>query len=290
MAMPDLIARVERASAELETMAGAARTLRTPCGAGTMVWRVWGQGPPLLLVHGGAGAWSHWIRNLPVLMQHHTVIAPDTPGLGDSARPPGSNDPERIADIMAEGLTAILPEVHTRRSGVDIVGFSFGGLLAGLVAERLASLAGRLVLIGASGLGGHFDALQAVQALPAKADPATLLAVHRHNLSVMMLHDPAAIDAVALAVQSVNAPKTRVRSPRYALGTQLADSLRRSGVRFHSLWGEHCIFSNDLERRRRLLQSIDMQSRFVVVAGAGHWAQYEAAQTVNRQLLEWIGN
>lgn len=31
----------------------------------------------ILLIHGGAGSWGHWARNIGVLSKDHTVIAPD---------------------------------------------------------------------------------------------------------------------------------------------------------------------------------------------------------------------
>jgi pimeloyl-ACP methyl ester carboxylesterase len=29
-----------------------------------VVWRSWGSGPPLLLLHGLHGSWMHWVRNV----------------------------------------------------------------------------------------------------------------------------------------------------------------------------------------------------------------------------------
>jgi len=52
-----------------------------------MVWRVWGGGPPLVLLHGGTGSWMHWIRNIEELARDFTVVAPDIPGSGESASP-----------------------------------------------------------------------------------------------------------------------------------------------------------------------------------------------------------
>jgi len=45
-------------------VAAEARRVETPCGNGHMVWYLWGDGPPLALLHGGYGSWTHWIRNL----------------------------------------------------------------------------------------------------------------------------------------------------------------------------------------------------------------------------------
>ena len=67
----------------VEGVAAEAQRIETPCGDGSMVWRVWGSGPPLVLFHGGYGSWMHWIRNVLVLAREFTVIAPDLPGLGE---------------------------------------------------------------------------------------------------------------------------------------------------------------------------------------------------------------
>jgi pimeloyl-ACP methyl ester carboxylesterase len=44
-----------------------AQTHDTRCGAGVMVWRQWGTGRPVILLHGGSGSWTHWIKCIPVL-------------------------------------------------------------------------------------------------------------------------------------------------------------------------------------------------------------------------------
>src|SRR5579872_798715 len=50
-----------------------ATTVATPCGSGRMVWRCWGEGTPLVLLHGGYGSWTHWIRNIDGLAARHRV-------------------------------------------------------------------------------------------------------------------------------------------------------------------------------------------------------------------------
>ena len=49
-----------------------------------IVARTWGDGPPVVLIHGAAGSWNHWIRNVDTLAEHHLVIGVDLPGYGES--------------------------------------------------------------------------------------------------------------------------------------------------------------------------------------------------------------
>jgi alpha/beta hydrolase fold len=82
-----------------------ARRAESPCGDGRMVWRSWGDGPALVLLHGGAGSWQHWVRTVPAFSRTHRVLAPDLPGLGESADPPAPPDMTTISAIVAAGST-----------------------------------------------------------------------------------------------------------------------------------------------------------------------------------------
>lgn len=56
-----------------------------------------GEGPPLVLLHGWPQTWYEWIEVMPALTAHHTVIAIDLPGLGDSVGAPPSYDKRTLA-------------------------------------------------------------------------------------------------------------------------------------------------------------------------------------------------
>ncbi|WP_115720344.1 alpha/beta fold hydrolase [Gallaecimonas mangrovi] len=47
-----------------------------------------GSGPLVYLVHGFGQTWYEWHQLMPLLAKHHTVVAVDLPGLGQSAVPP----------------------------------------------------------------------------------------------------------------------------------------------------------------------------------------------------------
>src|SRR3989304_255357 len=81
----------------------------TPCAAGSMVWRIWGEGPPLVLLHGASGSWTHWIRNVLPLAARFRVLVPDMPGFGDSDAPLDPHTAPGLADLVASGLDVLLP-------------------------------------------------------------------------------------------------------------------------------------------------------------------------------------
>ena len=107
---------------EVAAIASAARCKRTPCGDGEMVWHVWGQGPSVVLLHGGSGSWTHWVRNLEALLRSgHRVLAPDMPGFGDSAAPPDGQDADVLPHWIEKGV-----EVLLGRQTFDLGGASVG--------------------------------------------------------------------------------------------------------------------------------------------------------------------
>ena len=122
----------EETVALVRGVAAEAERLETPCGDGHMVWHVWGTGPPLVLLHGGYGSWTHWIRNVLPLSRAFTVAAPDLPGLGESATPPEPHTADGLARIIVEGIDIAFP----RPADLRIAGFSFGGVLGGRVAVQ----------------------------------------------------------------------------------------------------------------------------------------------------------
>ena len=263
-------------------VAAEAQRIETPCGDGGMVWRIWGGGPPLVLLHGGYGSWTHWIRNVVVLARQFTVIAPDLPGLGESATPPEPHTAESLAAILVEGLEIVLP----KGAAPHIAGFSFGGVLGGHVAAQLGDRLRALTIVGSNGLG-LVRQPTALERAPAGATAEEALAVHRHNLGVLMIADPAKIDELAVYIQSQNAPRGRVRSRRFSRTDTLARALPLVKARLDGIWGERdATARSHLEERARVLRSFQPAARFEVIPGAGHWVQYEAADRFNAVLAE----
>ncbi|HYO73792.1 MAG TPA: alpha/beta hydrolase [Archangium sp.] len=131
--------------AYLDRRAPGHRTRRVRWSGGTTQIIELGEGPPLLLLHGGLGEAIQWANILPALAQKHRVMAVDRPGHG-LADPFDYGKVDLLACarrflgelLDAEGLPS-----------VPIVGASMGGLWSIDFALTHPQRVSRLVLTGA---------------------------------------------------------------------------------------------------------------------------------------------
>lgn len=115
-------------------------TLVTLPGGETIWYKVTGEGPPLLHIHGSAFGHRNFEYLTPLAARDFAVIDFDLPGYGESrgaSRPGGM---QGIADLVAELIEA-LP--YDR---VSIHGTSFGAMIALTLAASRPELIDRLVL------------------------------------------------------------------------------------------------------------------------------------------------
>ena len=263
---------------------GSAEIAETPCGAGRMMWRCWGAGRPLLLLHGGSGSWRHWIRNLGPLSLGRMVLAPDLPGLGESDLPPEPWTIGSVGELVGHGLGNLLPP----GAALDVMGFSFGALVAGALSARLEGRVGTLILVGASALG-HERGDVRLEKIRNKQG-AERLAAHRTNLERLMFADPAKIDEQALAIQAWNSDHARLRSAPLSTSTVLLDALRGVPARLCAIWGaEDSVARKTLEARMQVLRGLQVGADIRAIPGAGHWVAYEAAEQFNAVAAEMLG-
>jgi poly(3-hydroxyalkanoate) depolymerase len=98
-----------------------------------------GSGPPLLLIN-GIGAPAEMWAPIVARVDGHEVVAFDLPGAGAS---PPLRRPTRMRGL-AELVTRLIDELGYDR--IDVLGYSFGGILAQELARRSPERVDRLVL------------------------------------------------------------------------------------------------------------------------------------------------
>ncbi|CAN5552675.1 alpha/beta fold hydrolase [soil metagenome] len=270
------IARVER----------GATVHRLEHAGTTVVWRRFGNGPPMVLLHGGHGSWLHWLRNVEPLAANHTVLVPDMPGFGESDDIDG--DPH-AADRLDRALAALggtLDQLIAPQGLISLIGFSYGGVVAAAFAAR-RGMVERMALIGP---GGHGTARrQPVPMVDWRLDDTTAMrAALRHNLRVQMLHDPDAVDSLSLEIHERSCVATRFRSRAISRASVLKDHLAAITAPILFLWGEHDVTADPKVAAPHVTESRPDRP-WRIIPGAGHWAQYENPHSVNRMLVEWFG-
>jgi pimeloyl-ACP methyl ester carboxylesterase len=253
----------------------------TPSGQGDLVWRIWGRGEPLVLLHGGTGSWLHWIRNVENLARDFQVIVPDIPGSGESASP----EPPITADRIAASMLAGLEQIIGGGTSFAIAGFSMGGMISSHIAHHAGARARCLVLVGSAGMLVPRPAMEPLVSWRRLPTEDARRAAHKRNLEILMLHDPRNVDELAVQIQTTNAAHARVRGKHVAPSAALARCLQGFSGRLGGIWGEHdATAAPHFAERRQFLQQIEPAASFAIIPDVGHWVQYEAPAPFNAAL------
>ena len=270
-------------------LAGAERHATT-CASAQMVWHAWGavSAPTLVLLHGGSGSWTHWLRCIaPLRDAGWRVLVPDLPGFGDSDLPEGCTDVDDLPPHLHAGLQQ-LQAAGLCSGPVSVAGFSFGGMAGALWLAAHPQDALQLVLVGAPGMG-----LTVPDRIPLKgwrhlATPEAQEAVHRHNLMALMLHAPEALDDLAMCLHTANVQRDRMPRRRLSSTDIVARVLPQVPARVSAIFGEHdALYRGRLSELATAMPAMALQwGRWHVVPGAGHWVQHEAADDFLTALLD----
>ena len=280
-------ASLAAALSEIERAQSLSTVLHTPCGDGAVVWHAWGEGRPLLLLHGGSGSWTHWIRNIEFFASHgFKVIVPDLPGSGDSAAPPDGHDADVIPRWLAPGLARWVGD----HGAIDVVGFSFGSLVSVLLAHEYPEYVARLILVGPPILPSQTSAQ--VIGLRSWRDqpPGTLRdAVHQHNLRAFMLARPESADALAVKVHGDNIERDRLTKRRLSRTSLMHDTMLELRQPIDVIVGElDVLYRNQEELLARTVRALPTVRSYHPISRTGHWVPYESAERFNQLVLELL--
>ena len=138
-----------------------------------VIYRIAGDGPPVVLIHGMVNSSKHWEQVALRLADRYTVIAPDLLGHGDSAAVRGDYSLGAHACSIRDLLTTIGIERAT------IVGHSLGGGIAMQFFYQFPQRVERLALISSGGLGQKVSPMLRGAALPGAATGIWLVANRR---------------------------------------------------------------------------------------------------------------
>ena len=278
-------------AAYLDRVAPGHRSRRVRWSGGTTQLIELGEGPPLLLIHGGLGEAFQWGPILAPLARTHRVLAVDRPGHGLA-------DPldHRGVDMLALGRRFIA-EVADAESLTTfaLAGSSMGGLWAVAFALAHPGRVSRLVLVASPAgvvrgmpLMLRLGTLPGLRAVIRKAMRAPDREAVRGFWRALLVRHPEGLpddflDASA-ASQARNATSWfslidrsfDVRGLKRDL--MLADRWRDLAVPTTLVWGEHDAFAGLAVARA--LVAAHPKLRLIEIAGAGHAPWHDAPDAV----------
>jgi pimeloyl-ACP methyl ester carboxylesterase len=247
---------------------------RAEVGGASLRYFVGGDGPPLVLVHGLAGAAANWVELAPRLVGRHRLLVPELPGHGGSEPLASAPTLDPYADCVVElaRLEGLGPAAF--------VGHSLGGAVSLRAAERHPGDVSALVLLAAAGIGSARKTIQGSISLAMLGWPGRAVAPLRTRIAAMpwtrqvvfghwQVDDPPALSAAATeGFLSGPAIHTDVKQAAHALGAE-DERFGLGSVQCPSLcvWG-----AND--RMVPLPDGFDYARRLGaplrVIAGCGH--------------------
>ncbi len=151
-------------------VAVAVQTAHTKLG--TVGYRSYGSGPPLVLIMGYGGTMETWDpRFVDALAKHYRVVIFDNAGVGNTQALPA---PLTI-DAMADQTSALIDSLHLGKP--DVLGWSMGGIIAQALAVKHPNQVQRLVLCATfPGTGNVVQPSQAAINALSSTNPKTVAA------------------------------------------------------------------------------------------------------------------
>src|SRR5215216_4548049 len=263
-----------------------------------VIYRIAGDGPPVVLIHGMVNSSKHWERVALRLADRYTVVAPDLLGHGDSASVRGDYSLGAHACSIRDLITTI---------GIDratIVGHSLGGGIAMQFFYQFPQRVDRLALISTGGLGPEVSPMLRGAALPGASLGIWLVANRRvrealdragERMRVRGRRKGIYLQAIARAMRPLQEAAARraflqtLRSVIDVRGQHVSarDRLYLLGeLPTLIVWGER---DNTIPIEHGLAAREQIpNSRFVTLPKAAHFPNLEDPEGLADALLDWL--
>ena len=230
----------------------------------SIYYELYGQGPPVLLLH-GAGAFLETMHYfISALAPTHTVIAVDSRAQGRST---DSSAPLSYAQ-MGDDMIKLMDALQIRQ--VDVVGWSDGGIVGLDMAMKHPERIRRLIAIGA-----NYD----VNGVPPKdLSPA---AIRSDAAEIKPFYDNVAPDPAHFPVLVQKLTTMLTSEPHYTLA-----QLGRIHARTLIVAGEHDMILR--QHTDRLAHAIP-GAQEIIVPGASHFGPLEMPEVYEQLAIRFLG-
>lgn len=248
-----------------------------------------GDGPPILLLHGGASSHHEWDGVMPLLAEGHRVLAPDRPGCGQSTRPREGFG----RTTQGRAINLFLKAVGEER--LTLVGHGLGGFLAIEIAAAMPYTVDRLVLLSpvTGALDGRERRLTSEEALAERALYGSQAASARERAERVA-------ESFLPLERRQSFVEAQVRDAASADPSLVAEMLAEAGrapdgVLLRSFRSPTLVIRGERDQtlspeRAARIASLVPDGRIAEIPGVGHFAHIEAPSLVAQAILDFLSS
>lgn len=251
-------------------------------------YEVHGKGKPVVLIHGFAETGAVWFHQTEYLKKNFMVIVPDLPGYGKSSELSIKTD-ETTIDDYADCIYALL--THENIETCIMFGHSMGGYIVLSIAANYQELLSAFGFVHSTAFEDSKEKkqnrLRGVEMIENYGSHA-FLKNSTPNLFAQKFKDENAAAVEALIEQGKSFSKRTLQQSYYAMMSRIdrTNLLKNSNMPVMFIAGKEDIAVplNDILKQVHLPEIC----YFHILNNVGHMGMWEAAQTVNVLMEEFI--
>ena len=235
-------------------------------------YEVYGEGEPLLLLHGNSGSIENFIYQIPELSKHFKVIAVDSRAQGRTS----DSDQEITYALMASDMSELIDKLNLGR--VNVVGWSDGGNIGLELAFAHPEKVLKVVTFGANYTYENWMA-PADSVVMDTNDPLII------KTSDMMKRYSTAMERLSSDTQRIPIIKKKLEDLMGKYPNFTPDQLKTINVPFLIVAGDHDVIS--LDQTIALFTNLP-KSQLFIVPHASHIVPAENPDLINSEVVRFL--
>ncbi len=224
-----------------------------------MYYEIYGDGEPLVLLHGNGGSINSFSAQIPAFSKHYKVIAIDTRGQGKSK---DVNSTSFSYNQFADDLKVLLDSLNLKN--VNLLGWSDGGNTGLILASQYPSYIKKLITMGAN-LNPSEDALS-----------KKILTITKRDLNKIKLENKKE-DLVTIRLMEMLLKEPNINP----------ESLKSITAKTMIIAGEKDVI---LEKHTRLIAESIPHAKLNILKAQTHFVVEENPELFNQAVLEFLLN
>lgn len=243
--------------------------------------------PVVIMLHGTAGSWEGFARNIGPLSQHFDCYAIDMVGCGYTDKPDVPYETATYAQHVADFMDAM------QLSSAHIIGCSLGSWVAARLALMQPQKVASLCMLSAAGYFANASNMQRIRGVrTAAVDDPTWERIKPIFDHLIHKEEDRLADIIAIRQRIYQLPDMP-RSMRNILCLQEPETRTKNllsdddwkSLTMPALVVGSLADKDEYLETAKIVAKLMPNAQYVEMPGVGHWPQFEDADTFNREFI-----